>query len=81
VDVIDLNAEREKRDGPDPEFIRRDDFGRPMYLFGLDYAFHGKEWMIELWAYSFEDAEARVEAMRSSLRVMAQKYAEVPVGP
>lgn len=77
-DVIDLTAERNRRDGPDPEFIRRDDFGRALYLYGLDYEYGGKEWMTELWAYSFEDAEARVQGMRLSLKVMGQKHSETP---
>lgn len=77
-DIVDLATERNKRDEPDPALVMRDDFGRLLYLFGLDYEFDGREWMTELWAYSFEDAEARVAAMRQSLKVVGQKMSEVP---
>lgn len=77
-DVIDLSAEREKRDAPDAEFVRRDDFGRPLYLFGLEYEFGGKQWACDLWAYSWEDAEGRVAGMRQSLAVSGQIHARIP---
>lgn len=74
---IDLTAERARREKPDAEFTRRDDFGRPMGLFALDYQFGGKDWTTELWAYSAEDAAARVEAMRHSLTVAGQLHEQV----
>jgi hypothetical protein len=77
-DIIDLNAERSKRDQPDPEFVRKDDFGRPLYTFLLSYEMAGSQWCAEIWAYSFEDAEARVQAMRESLKVDGQAYSTVP---
>jgi hypothetical protein len=77
-DIIDLNAERSKRDQPDPEFVRKDDFGRPLYTFLLSYEMGGSQWCAEIWAYSFEDAEARVAAMRESLKVDGQAYSTVP---
>jgi hypothetical protein len=77
-DIIDLNAERSKRDQPDPEFVRKDDFGRPLYTFLLSYEMAGSQWRAEIWAYSFEDAEARVQAMRESLKVDGQAYSTVP---
>ena len=78
MDVIDLNAERNRRAQPDPEFVKRDDFGREMYLFALGYEFDGKSWGIDLWAYSAEDAEARVAAMRGSLAVHGQIFECIP---
>lgn len=76
--VVDLDAERAKREQPDPEFVKQDDFGRPMYLFGLDYKMDGKSWGTQLWAYDFADAEARAAAMRESLAVYGQIMSEVP---
>jgi hypothetical protein len=76
--VTDLTAERNKREQPDPEFVRKDDFGRPLYTFLLSYEMDDSRWCAEIWAYSFEDAEARVAAMRESLKVDGQAFSTVP---
>lgn len=78
MDVIDLNAERSKREQPDPQFVRQDDFGRPLYEFLLSYRMDEKSWSITVWAYSFEDAGNRVAAMRESLKLDGQLYGRVP---
>jgi hypothetical protein len=75
---IDLAAERNKREAPDPEFVRKDDFGRMLYTFLLSYEMDGARWTNEVWAYSFEDAEARVAAMRANLKVDGQAFSVVP---
>lgn len=78
-DVIDLNAKRNERERPDPEFVRKDDFGREMHLYLLSYDFDGSTWGgVDVWAYSMEDAQARVAAMRESLVVLGQAYAAFP---
>lgn len=77
-DVIDLNAERSKREQPDPDHVRHDDFGRPLYEFLLSYGMEDKQWSTTVWAYSFEDAENRVIAMRESLKVDGQAYGCIP---
>lgn len=74
---IDLTAERNKRVAPSPEFTKKDDFGRPMFLFLLSYTFDGGQWSTELWAYSHEDAEAKVAGMRESLTVDGQVFSEI----
>lgn len=77
-DVIDLNAERNKREQPDEQFIRRDDFGRQMCLFLLSYEMDHSSYHAEVWAYDFADAEKRVQGMRGSLRVLGQAYGQEP---
>lgn len=77
-DMIDFNAERDKRFGPDPEFVKRDDFGRKMFLFALEYEMGGDSWGAEVWAYDHEDAQRRVEAMRASLKVLGMMYRMAP---
>ena len=78
MDLIDLNAERAKREAPDPQFVRKDGFGRPLYTFLLSYEMDGSRWSTQLWAYSFEDAEAKVAAMRESLKVDGQLFEMAP---
>lgn len=78
MDVIDLNAEREKRDGPDADCTKTDQWGRRMYLYALEYSFADARWATDIWAYSVEDAEERVAAMRESLVVLGQTYAVIP---
>ena len=76
--VMDLNAERAKREQPDPELISKDDFGRPLYIFLLSYEMDDKRWGVRLWAYDFEDAEKRIAGMRQSLKLDGKLYSEIP---
>lgn len=76
--IVNLGLERAKREAPDPDFVRRDDFGREMYLFLLEYQFENGAWSTQLWAYSMEDAQARVDAMRESLALRGQAFASFP---
>ena len=76
-DIIDLTAERERREQPSADFTRRDDFGRIMFAYSCSYEFDGGTWDIKLWAYSMDDAQARVGAMRESLALQGQIYAEI----
>lgn len=84
MSIVDLKAEREKRDGPEPDCIRSDGYGRKLFRFGLTYqmdsaeALNGGRWSIDLWAYSREDAEARCAAMRETLEVGGQIIARIP---
>lgn len=75
--VIDLSAERNARERPDPEFIRKDDFGREIYCYALEYEMDDAEWLIVIWAYSLKEAEARVLAMRKSLVLKGQIHRKV----
>lgn len=78
TDIIDLNAERDKRDGPDPEFVSVDEFGRKLFTYMLEYSFEGKHFSTTIIAYSMEDAAGRVEAMKHSLVLKGQLYSVVP---
>jgi hypothetical protein len=72
-DPIDLSAERDKRTGPDAEHVRKDEFGRPLFRFLLSYEMDGEMWGgVDVWAYSMDDAQRRVDAMRASARLDGQ---------
>lgn len=77
-DIIDLNAERNKRVEPDPKFVKHDDYGRKLYVFTCSYSMEDRRYCIEIWAYDFPDAEAKVAAMQESLQVDGQLFGEVP---
>lgn len=77
-DIIDLSERRNTADRPDAEYVRKDDFGRPLYCFLLDYEMDGDSYSAEVWAYTAEDAERRVMAMRHSLTLMGQMYKSFP---
>jgi hypothetical protein len=77
-DVIDLNERRNATSRPDPEHVRQDEFGRPMYEYLLDYEFEGSHWSATIWAYSEEEAKNRVGAMQASLKYMGQMFAVIP---
>lgn len=72
---IDLNAERNRREAPDPEHVRKDDFGRPMGRFTCSYLLDdGMEWNFDIWAYDFEDAERKLAGIRASAKVDGQVF-------
>lgn len=74
TDIIDLNERRNAAERPDPEFIRKDDFGREMFCFTLSYDMGDATYGIHLWAYDLADAEAKVVAVRESLRCDGQVF-------
>lgn len=76
--IIDLTSERDRRNGPDPEFVRLDDAGRKMFAFSIEYKFEGEDWGANIWAYSMEDAQARLDSINASGSLMGQIYSEVP---
>lgn len=78
TEPIDLAAERDKREQPDPQFVRQDDYGRKLFLFLLSYEMGGSRWCAEVWAYDFDDAATRVAAMRGSLTLDGQAFETVP---
>ena len=65
--------------GPDASFVRRDSEGRNVYSFAIEYRMNNSTWAANIWAYSHEDAEARVKEMMETLTVCGQIYCEVPV--
>jgi hypothetical protein len=72
TEPIDFQTFKAERD-IDPEFIMVDDFGRKLYAYALSYDFDGSTWGgISVWAYSMEDAQNRVNAMRENLILLGQ---------
>lgn len=64
TDILSLSAERAKRERPDADCVRDHD-GTELNLFAIDYPMSGKTFSFEVWATSFDEAEAHVEAIRS----------------
>ena len=74
MSIVDLSQERNKRERPDADHVMVDDFGREMFEFLCSYEMDGEEWSSRVWAYSADDAERRIAAMRESLRCDGQIY-------
>lgn len=77
-ETIDLEMERNKREQPAPDHIRRDDFGRPLYEFLLGYEAQGSHWSTSIWAYDEADAMEKVEGMRRTLEYRGQIFSVFP---
>jgi len=75
--VVDLVARLAAANAPDADCVRQDQDGRPLYRYALEYRMGDASWSAELWAYSFDDAEQRVAAMRDSLVVLGQLKAVI----
>lgn len=72
-DPIDLSAVRNQRTAPDAEFVKRDDFGRQMQVYLIQYTMDGEDWGgVQVWAYSMDDAQRRVQALRASATLLGQ---------
>lgn len=76
TDIVDLTAYRRNKD--DDGYFKYDDDGVKMYNFALEYQMDGSRWGLEVWAYSWEDAQNRVDAMRQSLVLLGQTHAIIP---
>lgn len=76
--VIRLVSARAKLDKPDEFATKKDDFGRPIFLFLLEYRMDGQDYGAEVWAYHWADAMERVKAMRKSLKVIGQAFTKLP---
>lgn len=72
--IIDLTARRNAASQPDPEFVRKDDDGRPLFCFLLAYRMDDRAYSTEIWAYDQAEAEKRVAAMRESLTYRGQLF-------
>ncbi|WP_246762910.1 MULTISPECIES: hypothetical protein [unclassified Rhizobium] len=79
MNVLMFNRVRNSHDGPDAPFVTTDGDNRKLYRFALQYDMDGKSWATEIWAYSSQDAEERVAAMRRSMTMCGQLYGEVEV--
>lgn len=76
--VIDLAERRGAREQPDAEHVRQDEYGRPLYRFGLEYQHDGAAWMLDLWAYDDADAHAKAASIGQGVRVVGQIFTTVP---
>lgn len=77
ADIVDFNAARDKRDGPDEQFVTTDQHGRKMFAFCFEYQMESRVFTVSLFAYDFEDAEKRLVAMRETLSLAGQIYSEI----
>jgi len=59
---------------PDPDCITTDCASRDMFLFAIDWQHDDRNWTVQIWAYDWDDAEARIASMRKSLTVFGQVY-------
>jgi hypothetical protein len=76
--VIDLTERRNAAAQPDPEFVRKDEYGRPLYCFTLSYQMDGSTYATEVWAYNIDEAKKRVQAMRETLTYEGQLFWCIP---
>lgn len=78
--IVDLDSVRQKREkeanGPDPDCIVYDSDGRPMGIFAVDWEHDCRRWTVQIAAYDWADAEARVASMRAGLHVTGQVVAK-----
>jgi len=78
TEIISLKEYRNKISSDYTKFIKTDQDGITMYKYVLSYNLEGSWWSgVTVWAYSFEDAELRVAAMKESLNLDGQLIEEI----
>jgi hypothetical protein len=77
-DPIDLASVRAAKEQPDPEFVRKDEYGRPLYCFTAEYRRGDATYGLNFWAYDAEDAATAVAAMNTGIVLLGQVYSHVP---
>jgi hypothetical protein len=76
--ILKASLDAAEGEGPDPEFVRRDEYGRPVYCFMLEYEHDGQMYGLDFWAYSEDDAKAHVLSMVAHMSYVGQKMGELP---
>lgn len=76
--IIAFDRAKLSDDNPSPDLIMFDEDGRELRTYALRYEFEGSYWSTTIMAYSFDDAENRVNAMRQSLELRGELHAIVP---
>lgn len=76
--MVDLNAERERRNSPDAAFIYVDEKGVQWFKFTCEFECDDSKWGFEIWALDHQDAMRRVEALKASASVKGKLYHEIP---
>ncbi len=76
--IISFDDAKRPDASPSPDLISFDENGRELRTYALSYEFEGSHWSTTIMAYSFDDAERRVQAMRQSLDLRGELHAVIP---
>ncbi len=69
-----INAKRE----PDEEFVKADEYGRKLYTFKYEFDHSdGHRYGFSIWAYDFADAEAKMDSIKASGRIIGKLYSTI----
>jgi hypothetical protein len=81
ADLIDIQAVRDKLNGPDANCVSTDQDGHPLFLFSIGYRHADRRYSIDIWARSERDAAEQIISMRETLwlegRVVALETCDV----
>jgi hypothetical protein len=69
-----MNIVQFPTDKPIGECVTHDADGHEYYKFAISYEFHGRQWGLEIWARSFDEATQRLNALRFAARLDGQIY-------
>lgn len=73
---VSLDAARAAREQPAAEFVRADQWGRPLFQFAANYEVEGRRWEVRFWAFDFDHAERAIAAMGGRLGDLGQVMEE-----
>jgi hypothetical protein len=79
IDFAAARAAREAEPTPEAQFIRKDEYGRDLFCYALEYAFEDRRRVFHVWAYDYDEAKRIATAISAgTVIVLGQLYAEIP---
>lgn len=77
--VISMAERRARDEGPDPDCVRYDEYGRKLGRFSVSYDHEGSEFSFYIYCHTQAEAEAKVASIRASARYDGQVMSVIPV--
>jgi hypothetical protein len=83
TDIFDISKIRQQRqaeaDGvPDPDCVRHDEYGRPLYCYIIEYHHQGATYSLDLWCYSEAEAIDHMLSIAAGASYVGQKLGIIP---
>jgi hypothetical protein len=67
AELIDIQAARERLNGPDLNCVSTDSDGHPLFLYSIGYRHGDRRYSLDIWARSEQDAAEQIVSMRETL--------------
>lgn len=77
TNIIDMNTRLKQANQPDDDQVFFDDDGQTWFHYTCSYQVGDKEFCLDLWALSYDDALCHIDAIKKTIKFDGQLYAEI----